>query len=580
MDNPYSGERTSAINDFYRARNQATLKEIIARFSGKSIELLSYEEVRKKLHAQKGINRGLQDIPLNAIVGSVGRYSDFTRDFLPRRDKIRDRWTQVKMAIQDLQGLPPIDVYQLGEAYFVIDGNHRVSVARQIGATHIQANVTEVKARVKLSPEIEPDELIIMAEYTDFLEKTHLDELRQEANLTLTAAGKYPILEEHIDLHRYLMGLEQNREIPYPEAVTDWYDNVYLPVVEIIRESGILRYFPNRTETDLYLWISRYREELEEELGWKVRLETALVDLIDQQDHRDKNIFSRIGSKILDLIIPSQLEDGPEPGSWRKDVLAVRQEDRIFTDILVPLDGKESGWYALDQAIIVAGKEHARVHGLHVVPTDLKIENPHAAMIREEFERRCHQAGIESNLAFTHGDITDEICYRARFTDLVVTNLLYPPGPLPLDRLDSGFRELIQRCPRPILATPQRSTHLRSALLAYDGSNKAQEALFIATYFAKQWSVSLTVLTAFEDGNIPPEVLLKAKVYLDDQGIKANYLPESGDAAKNIQDFVQTHSIELIIMGGYGLSPVLQVMIGSTVDQVLRQSDIPILICR
>lgn len=580
MDNLNSSERTSAINDFYRARNQASLKEIIARFSGKSSELLSYEEVRKKLHAQRGINRGLQDIPLDAIVGSVGRYTDFTRDFLPRHDKIRDRWTQVKMAIQDLQGLPPIDVYQLGDVYFVIDGNHRVSVARQIGATHIQANVTEVESRVKLSPDIQPDELIIMAEYVDFLEKTHLDELRPEANLTVTAAGKYPILEEHIDLHRYLMEVEQNREIPFALAVTDWYDHVYLPVVEAIRESGIMRYFPNRTETDLYLWISRYREELEEELGWKVRPETALVDLLDRQDVQDKNIFSRIGLKLVNLIIPPNLEAGPEPGTWRKEILAVRQEEHIFTDILVPVDGKESGWYALDQAIVVADKEKARIHGLHVIATDLEIDHPRAVAVRDEFEHRCLQAGIEGNIAITNGDITEEICYRARFTDLVVTNLLYPPGPLPLDRLDSGFRELIQRCPRPILATPQRSTGLRSALLAFDGSSKAQEALFIATYFAKQWGVSLAVLTVFEDGDIPPETLLKARIYLDEHEVKAVYLPASGDAAKNILNFIESQPVELIIMGGYGLSPVLQVMMGSTVDEVLRHSDIPMLICR
>jgi hypothetical protein len=235
----------SAANDFYRARNQATLKEIIARFSGKSTELLSYEDVRQKLRAQKGIERGLQDIPLDAIVGSVGRYSDFTRDFLPLRDSDKDRWTRVKIAIQNLTGLPPIEVYQLGGVYFVIDGNHRVSVARQLGATHIQAYVTEVRSRVSLTPDIQPDALITKAEYANFLDKTHLDDLRPQANLSVTAPGKYPLIEEHIDVHRYFLGRDQKREIPYPEAIADWYDTVYTPVVELIRESGILRYSQN-----------------------------------------------------------------------------------------------------------------------------------------------------------------------------------------------------------------------------------------------------------------------------------------------------------------------------------------------
>ncbi|NIN69700.1 MAG: transcriptional regulator, partial [Anaerolineae bacterium] len=72
-----------------------------------------------------------------------------------------------------------------------------------------------------------------------FLEHTRLDKLRPEADLSLTVPGRYGTLEEHIEVHRYFMGLEQQREIPYEEAVTHWYDTVYLPVVEVIQERGI-----------------------------------------------------------------------------------------------------------------------------------------------------------------------------------------------------------------------------------------------------------------------------------------------------------------------------------------------------
>src|SRR5690606_41196661 len=112
------------------------------------------------------------------------------------------------------------------------DGNHRVSVARSMGATHIQAYVTEVRTRVPLTPDIKPDDLIIKAEYADFLEKTRLDELRPEANLQVTVPGKYEILLEHIAVHRYFMGIDFDREIPYKEAVAHWYDEVYMPLVD------------------------------------------------------------------------------------------------------------------------------------------------------------------------------------------------------------------------------------------------------------------------------------------------------------------------------------------------------------
>ncbi len=260
----------SAINDFHRARSQAFLKEIIARFTGESIELLSYEEVRRKLIALGTADRGLQEIPLDAIVGSVGRYTDFTRDFLPRQDSDQTRWSMVKAATTEPPGLPPIDVYQIGETYFVKDGNHRVSVARQMGVKYVHAYVTEVHTRVPLTPDVQPDDLIVKAEYALFLEKIRLGELRPEADLSVTIPGQYIIIEEHISLHQYFMQTEQNEEVDFSRALLDWYDSVYLPAVQSIRDLGILRNFPGRTETDLYLWISEHRASLEKELGWEI----------------------------------------------------------------------------------------------------------------------------------------------------------------------------------------------------------------------------------------------------------------------------------------------------------------------
>ena len=268
----------SAVLDFRRARRRAALEQIMARLTGRSAALLSYGEVHRKLKAHGGGRRELKEIPLDAIVGSVGRYADFTRSFLPRQDSDEERWARVKVRVTDLGGLPPIQVYQVGEAYFVGDGNHRVSVARQVGATHIQAYVTEVRTKVPLSPNTQPDDLILKAEYADFLERTHLDELRPEADLSVTVPGQYRTLKEHIEAHRYFMGLEQEQEIPYAEAVGHWHDEVYWPVVQVIRGRGILRDFPGRTETDLYLWVSEHRAELEQKLGWEIDAEAAAAD--------------------------------------------------------------------------------------------------------------------------------------------------------------------------------------------------------------------------------------------------------------------------------------------------------------
>ena len=139
MEGP--AQLSAAVEDFRRARRKASLEQVLARLTGKTIDLLSYEDVRRKLRATSGVSQDLREIPLDAIIGSVGRYADFTRSFLPRKDSDEGRWARVKVAVDDLSGLPPIEVYQVGEAYFVRDGNHRVSIARELGATHIQLSM-------------------------------------------------------------------------------------------------------------------------------------------------------------------------------------------------------------------------------------------------------------------------------------------------------------------------------------------------------------------------------------------------------------------------------------------------------
>lgn len=264
-----TGPSASAAADF----RQAAMQEIMARLTGQSSELLSFEEVRQHLKLRQRTERGRREIPVAAIVGSVGRYSDFTHSFLPRRDSDKGRWTSVGTAMAAMKSLPPIEVYQIDQVYFVLDGNHRVSVARQLGITYLEALVTEFKTKVPLSPDDRPDDIIIKAEYIEFLQTTRFDEIRPEADLRVTVPGQYWQLETHIEAQRYLLGQETKHEISIGEAVGHWYDHVYLPVVQLIRERGILRDFPGRTETDLFLWIFRHRASLEKGLGWRIEPE-------------------------------------------------------------------------------------------------------------------------------------------------------------------------------------------------------------------------------------------------------------------------------------------------------------------
>jgi nucleotide-binding universal stress UspA family protein len=574
----------SAVEDFQRARLQAKLESVMARLTGQSTELLSYEEVRQKLRARERASEHLEDIPLDAIVGSVGRYRDFTRRFLPKQESSRDRWARVELAVTSMAGVPPIEVYRVGDAYFVRDGNHRVSVARQLGATQIQAYVTAVETRVPFSPDVEPDDLIVKAEYAEFLERTKIDEIRPEADLRVTVPGQYEVLEEHIGVHRHFLGLEQERHIPYDEAVAHWYDEVYLPVVQRIRQRGILRDFPDRTGTDLYLWLAEHRAALEEELGWEVSPDVAAEDLVERFSRKPDQVLRRVRRRVLDAITPDELDLGPPVGQWREEHVRARPDDRLFADILVAINGEDRGWCALDQALILAHREGARLQGLHVVSSEEDERTAESQAIKTEFSRRCQEAGVEGRLVLEAGAVQRAICDRARWADLVVLSLSHPPAPGAMAKLGSGLTTIIRRCPRPVLTVPGEPSHLSYALLAYDGTPKAREALFVSTYMSGRWTVPLTVLTVVEGGRVGSETAEEARGYLEAHGIEANFIAVESEGAETVADsilgVVEEQGCDIILMGGYGAGPVVEVLLGSQVDRVLRESRWPALICR
>jgi len=579
MPEPSNALRTGAVYDFRQARRQAAIQEILARLTGHSIDLLSFEDIREKLEIRGGTFRGLHEIPLDAIVGSVGRYKEFTRTFLPRQDRNVERWAGVRAATLDLSGLPPIEVYQIGEVYFVLDGNHRVSVARNLGATHIQAYVVEFETKVPLSPDDQPDDIIIKAEYANFLERTRLDDLRPGAGMRVTAPGRYRELETDIEAHRFLLGQNQDREIPWAEAVCHWYDNVYLPVISAIRTHGILHEFPGRTETDLYLWLIRHRAALEKRLGWHIDTGKAASDLAATYSPKAQRIVSRVEGKLVDALLPASLDTGPPPGQWRRGRLAARPDDRLFTDIMVTVSQEPYSWQAFEQAQIIARREGGRLLGLYVVSSDDQVESDPTRAIRAEFEQRCQTGGVPGTLSVEVGQIARKIIERGRWVDLVVMRLAHPPGVQPLDRLSSGFWAVLHRCPRPVLAVPGLASNLEPVLLAYDGSPKAQEGLYVAAYLAGQWSIPLVVITVLEKER-GQEHLSKAQTYLEAQGVMATFVSKQGPVAETIMTTANEHRCQLIILGGFGAGPVWDVVLGSVVDQVLCESNQPMLICR
>jgi hypothetical protein len=248
--------------DFQQARFQAFVNRVWATLSGQATTLLSYDEIKEKLHIGGPIYRGVQTVRVEQIAGSLNRYHEFDRVFLPASDKLAARWQSVNRAFYQEISLPPVVLYKVGQVYFVVDGHHRVSVARKQGQIFIEAEVRECATRVNLTPDIRLEDLEILGTKVNFLERTSLDSLRPDANIKVTIPDGFERMLEHIAVHRYFMGLDWKRDISEEEAVAHWYDTVYLPVVRVIRETNILKEFPGKTEGDLYLWVLDHQRYL------------------------------------------------------------------------------------------------------------------------------------------------------------------------------------------------------------------------------------------------------------------------------------------------------------------------------
>ena len=549
----------AAIQDFQSAHLRGKLQGVLARVTGRSNELLSYDEVANKLKLQGRSDKGTQSIPVDAIIGSVGRYTDFTRTFLPRHAQDQQRWANVKAMAFDLVGLPPVDVYKVSEVYFVIDGNHRVSIARQEGWKHIQAHVIEIQTDIPLTPDIQPDELIVKAEYADFLEQTGLNRTQEVVDLRMTIPGGYQKLLDEITCCRCQIEEEEKHECSLHESAENWYREIYLPFAEAVRERGMMRWFPNRTVTDLYGWMAEHRSELEKELGWSIRPEAAAEVFIQNTNRRASAEESKIGS-------------------WRKARLLNRYAEHLFRDILVPIGNTAESWDALDQAILIAQREQANILALHTVGNRQEPDSAEMKALQDQFNLVCSKEIANGVLAIEVGDPTQKILERAALADLIVIKIAHPPS-TGIRSLGSQVRTLITRSSRPILAIPGMISSFQHALLAFDGSPKAKEALFVATYLAEQWQTKLTIFTGLAEESSDGSIQDFAQNYLEFNEIEARFITQKY-SPETFKLTAEQINADLIIMGGYSGSILKEMTIGSSVNYMLRESQLPVLICR
>ena len=142
---PYMDLNAQVDADFTRASRRDRLRALVARIRREhtSNRLLSFDDVRREHAANNRLHRGTRVVEVDQIIGSVGRYDEFDRPFLPARASIGERWKRIDRAFHRAEDFPPIELYKLGDAYFVMDGHHRVSVARYHDVPTVEAAVVE-----------------------------------------------------------------------------------------------------------------------------------------------------------------------------------------------------------------------------------------------------------------------------------------------------------------------------------------------------------------------------------------------------------------------------------------------------
>ena len=259
-------QQIQARQRFENALRQAARAQLSARLTGEDIHLIPFEAIRAELRQQNPYYRGLVEVPLDAIVGSVGRYKTFTRKFLPLTRGVEERWVAVD-ALASRTGWPPVELYQVGNIYFVQDGNHRVSVARQLGMNAIEAHVRAYPVDLEVDPSENLDQIFIQLGEQNFLTMTRLSERVPEHNIQFTSPGRYTELLAQIRNLQQVLSQIDGEPMAWETAVDAWYEMIYLPTVQIIHDSTLLADFPGRTEADLFVWLSQQRDRLQEHYG-------------------------------------------------------------------------------------------------------------------------------------------------------------------------------------------------------------------------------------------------------------------------------------------------------------------------
>ena len=264
-----------AQDDFMRARRRQAVAALGRRLSrtGDVHAMLPFEEVVSELGRVGEVDRGLHVVPLDAIVGTVDRGKEFDRSFRPTSSQVRGRWERIAKAMRRGEPLPPVQLYKVGDVYFVRDGHHRVSVARALGYREIEAYVIEVVTRVGAQRGLRRTDLPLKGHERLFRERVPLDP-EEAAGVTLTDPWKYGELAEAVEGWAYRASQDRGKILDRRTAARAWYEEEFVPVTRMLREAGLVA--AGETDADAYTRLGGVRYRLMRTMDWNEDVVQAL----------------------------------------------------------------------------------------------------------------------------------------------------------------------------------------------------------------------------------------------------------------------------------------------------------------
>lgn len=323
--------------------------------TGAATAIKSFKHAQEKEAAYDSRIRGVRTIPLDRIVGSVGRYQDFDNRFRLKQQVPSERLQRIKTAMREGHPMPPVKLYQIKNDFYVLDGNHRIAAAKELGHDEILAHIVE------FIPSEKNLQNVLYRDRAAFADQTRLP-----GEINLTEIGQYDLLTAQIQEHLTHLREKESPGCSFEEAAQDWYKTIYRPLCTIIRRGRLVLSFPGRSIADLYVYISEHQ--------W----------------HDDRRRRYGIG---VDKLIPKNMEDFRTKMADMKDCGYPEMQRGITAFILMNVQAKKEG------RIVEKLFELEEVREIHSVHGDVDL------LVKIQLTRDLLSSDAEMISQFVHEEV-------------------------------------------------------------------------------------------------------------------------------------------------------------------------------